>query len=150
MNTKEEKVEPIYYHITPVKNIESIIATGIKSKNKRIFVVDDVETIHAIAFNQVFVIEMSLNPFKPIYFGLFKINVKGLEHLIINDFVADFTTENQFIIKNVSIAPNRLEYLGQHLLDTKQAEQLRNERLPKYIEKAESLIKAGKWKPRKL
>ncbi|MFD2589080.1 hypothetical protein ACFSQJ_19300 [Croceitalea marina] len=92
----------IYYHITALGNIDKIKAQGLKSNDSgEIFVVDDINVVNSIAFNQLGIFE----------YGLFKIHEKGIKK-VVKDNVAEHTSDNQFIIKQDVIKPQYLEFLG--------------------------------------
>ncbi|MDD2819840.1 MAG: hypothetical protein PHW29_01120 [Flavobacterium sp.] len=90
-----------YYHISPVKNLDSILSEGIKSEDKEIFVCDNETYLPIIASSQLFTNEYSI----------FKISNNGITGKIIQDEVAELCSKNQYIILQNVIKPEHIVHM---------------------------------------
>jgi hypothetical protein len=90
-----------YYHISPIKNKESILKDGLKSNEEgEIFLLDDIETVPSIAINQLGISEYSI----------FSVSPDGFTIKLINDNVAENSASGQFIVKQKLIKPQYITH----------------------------------------
>lgn len=90
----------IYYHVSDVLNVKSIIKLGLKSKLGFVYLFDSKIISASIACYQLFLIN----------YALFEIRNLD-ESLIEKDEVAEFSSENQFIFKG-DISPEKIKFIG--------------------------------------
>jgi hypothetical protein len=90
-----------FYHVTPIKNVKSILSNGLKSSGNSIFFIDTDELfiIKNIAFSQIFCREIAV----------LKISPEGINEDILHDNVAEFASANQFYTKQNLIKPEFIE-----------------------------------------
>jgi hypothetical protein len=87
-NLKKMK-NKVFYHISPIENKDSILANGLISASSEIFVCNEFNQLKKIASGQLFITEYSV----------FKISASNITGKILNDNVAEFGSQHQFIIK---------------------------------------------------
>ncbi len=91
----------MYYHISSIKNKESILTNGIKSKSNEIFICNDIEQLSSIAIDQLGINEYSI----------FEIKEEGITGEFIVDKVADFGSDKQFLVSQDKIEPAFISFL---------------------------------------
>ncbi len=90
-----------YYHISSIQNKENILKEGIISDCSEIFVTTNLDQIPFIANNQIFTDSYSI----------FLINEDAFNSEIINDDVADFGSQYQFILNQQRINPQFITFM---------------------------------------
>ena len=95
-----------YYHISAIKNKESILTTGIKS-NEGIFLFTQLEQAIHIASNQIGINEYSI----------FEIDESGMTGELANDGVADFGSNHQFILDQELVEAKYVKHIKDESLN---------------------------------
>lgn len=90
-----------YYHISPIKNKASIIKSGLRSNSNEIFVYTDLMQHFFIAAEQLMISE----------YAIFEISKKGITGNILNDNVAEFGSDCQYIIEQKLIDPKYITHI---------------------------------------
>jgi hypothetical protein len=108
------------YHLSPIRNKQSILDNGLQSENGEIFFFTKLEQAKHIACNQVGTEKYSI----------FEIDLAGIKGKLLKDNVAEFGSAFQFYVEQKSIEPQFVK----HFLDVEsnlydQAEECE---LPKY------------------
>lgn len=78
-----------FYHISPIENKDSILTNGLISTSSEIFVCNEFNQLRRIAHGQLGISEYSI----------FKIPSSNITGEILNDDVAEFGAQYQFIVK---------------------------------------------------
>ncbi|WP_269237342.1 hypothetical protein [Flavobacterium flavigenum] len=79
----------VFYHISPIENKDSILKNGLISTSSEIFVCNEFNQLRRIAHGQLGISEYSI----------FKIPSSNITGEILNDDVAEFGAQYQFIVK---------------------------------------------------
>lgn len=79
----------LFYHISPIKNKNSILSNGLISASSEIFVCNEFNQLKRIASGQLGISEYSI----------FQISSSNITGKILNDNVGEFGSQHQFIIK---------------------------------------------------
>lgn len=115
-------MEKYYFHITKFENLNSILKKGLKAnEDGEIFIFNNVsfkvpelsdvinKVADHIATNQIFIKE----------YILIRISSKGIVSELINDNVAELTSQWQWIVKQPLIEPKYLKIKGFYLANWK-------------------------------
>lgn len=92
----------VFYHISPIENKDSILANGLISASSEIFVCNEFNQLKRIASSQLFISEYSV----------FKISASNITGKILNDNVAEFGSQHQFIIKQDIIESKYISHVA--------------------------------------
>ncbi|MDQ1165892.1 hypothetical protein [Flavobacterium sp. SORGH_AS_0622] len=101
-NKFTQKTTTTYYHISAIKNKESILANGLISDESEIFLCTSFDQLKMIAFNQLFLNEYSI----------FEVSTEGLTGEIIQDNVAEVGSGFQYIVKQNKIESKYLKFVN--------------------------------------
>jgi len=95
-----------YYHISPIENKESILATGLKS-NEGIFLFTQLEQAIHIASNQIGINEYSI----------FKIDKSGMTGKLEHDGVAELGSKYQYILDQELVEAKYVKHIKDESLN---------------------------------